>query len=341
MNVWWFFLLAGIASWALTGFLRRYALAKSLIDIPNERSSHSVPTPRGGGIAIVVSFLAILPVLNWFDLLSSHVLLALWGAGCAVAVTGFLDDHGHIAARWRLLVHFGAASWGLYWLGGFPSLTVFGYLIDLGWLGYVCAAVYIVWLLNLYNFMDGIDGLASIEAITVCCGGALMVWLVAPDLTVWMLPTLLATAVSGFLLWNFPPARIFMGDAGSGFLGIMLALLSVQSAWIAPQLIWVWLILLGVFVVDATITLCRRVLRGEKFYEAHRSHAYQYAARTLGAHRPVTLAVCAINILWLFPVAGLVALEKLDGILGVAAAYLPLFVLAFRYKAGDRQAQDS
>lgn len=338
--VWWFLLLAGVASWVLTGFLRRYALAKSLIDIPNERSSHSVPTPRGGGVAIVVVFLAILPVLNWVGLLSSHMLLALWGAGCAVAVTGFLDDHGHIAACWRLLVHFSAAAWGLYWLGGFPALTVFGYLLDLGWFSYLFTAVYIVWLLNLYNFMDGIDGLASIEAITACCGGALMVWLVAPDSTAWVLPALLAAAVLGFLMWNFPPARIFMGDAGSGFLGIMLALLSVQAAWIAPQLIWGWLILLGVFIVDATITLCRRVLREEKFYEAHRSHAYQYASRVFGAHRPVTLAIGAINIFWLMPVAGLVALEKLNGIWGVMVAYLPLFLLAYRYKAGDRQAQD-
>lgn len=340
MNFWWFLFLAGVASWMLTGFLRQYAIAKSLIDIPNERSSHSVPTPRGGGVAIVVSFLAILPVLNWFDLLSSQVLLALWGAGCAVAITGFLDDHGHIAARWRLIVHFSAAAWGLYWLGGFPPVAAFGYLLDLGWIGYIFTAVYIVWLLNLYNFMDGIDGLASIEAITVCCSGALMAWLVAPDSSFWMLPTLLATAVLGFLFWNFPPARIFMGDAGSGFLGIMLALLSVQAAWIAPQLIWVWLVLLGVFIVDATITLCRRVLRGEKFYEAHRSHAYQYASRTVGTHCSVTLAVCAINVFWLMPVASLVALKKLDGILGIVVAYFPLFLLAYRYKAGDRQAQD-
>lgn len=336
----WFLLLTSAISWALTGFIRRYALAQNLIDIPNERSSHSVPTPRGGGVAIVISLLAALPILNGLDLLSTNVLVALWGAACAVAVTGFMDDHGHIAARWRLLVHFGAAVWGLYWLGGFPALTVFGYLIDLGWLGYVLAVIYIVWLLNLYNFMDGIDGLASIEAITVCAGGALMAWLVRPDLTTWMLPALLATSVFGFLFWNFPPARIFMGDAGSGFLGITLALLSIQAAWVAPQLIWVWLILLGVFIVDATITLCRRVLLGEKFYKAHCSHAYQFASRILGSHRPVTLTVCAINIFWLLPVAALVALEKLDGIVGMVVSYLPLFLLAYRYKAGDRQAQD-
>ena len=335
----WILLLTIAMSWLLTGFLRRYALAKNLIDVPNERSSHSVPTPRGGGVAIVASFLTILPILTGVDLLSTALCLALWGAGCAIAIIGFLDDHGHIAARWRLLVHFGSAAWGLYWLGGFPPLTVFGYWLDLGGLGYTCAVVYIVWLLNLYNFMDGIDGLAGIEAITVCCGGALMTWFVASDSTTWMLPVLLATAVSGFLVWNFPPARIFMGDAGSGFLGIMLALLSVQAAWDAPRLLWVWLILLGVFIVDATVTLCRRVLRGEKFYEAHHSHAYQYASRIIGAHRPVTLAIGAINVFWLTPVAGLVALEKLDGIVGLLVAYLPLLLLAYRYKAGDRLAQ--
>jgi len=339
MILWWFLLLTSVVSWMITGILRRYALAKNLIDIPNERSSHSVPTPRGGGVAIVVSYLAVLPLLNIFELLFTPSFLALWGAGFAVAVVGFLDDHGHIAARWRLLVHFSAAVWGLYWLGGFPQLIVFGYVLDLGWLGHVCAIIYIVWVLNLYNFMDGIDGLAGIEAITVCCGGALMMWLVAPDSSAWILPVLLATAVSGFLLWNFPPARIFMGDAGSGFLGIMLALFSVQAAWVDPRLLWVWLILLGVFIVDATVTLCRRVLRGEKFYEAHRSHAYQYASRVTGAHRSVTLAVGAINVFWLLPVASLVVLKNLDGMLGLLVAYLPLLLLAYYYKAGDRQAQ--
>jgi len=339
MIFWWFLSLTSAVSWSLTGFLYRYALAKNLIDIPNERSSHSVPTPRGGGVAIVVSFLAVLAILNNFDWLSTPAFLALGGAGFAVAVTGFLDDHGHIAARWRLLVHFCASVWGLYWLGGFPPLAAFGYSLDLGWLGYLGAAVYIVWLLNLYNFMDGIDGLAGIEAITACCSGALMVWLVAPDSTAWMTPAFLATAVLGFLVWNLPPARIFMGDAGSGFLGIMLGLFSVQAAWIAPRLLWVWLILLAVFIVDATVTLFRRVWRGEKFYEAHRSHAYQYAARILGAHRPVTAAVCVINVFWLLPLASLVAADKLDGIAGLMAAYLPLLWLAYRYKAGDRQAQ--
>ncbi len=337
MTFWWLLLLTSVGSWALTGLLRRYALAKNLIDVPNDRSSHSKPTPRGGGVAIVVSFLAVLPGLNYLDWVSTSVCIALGGAGFVVAVTGFLDDHGHIPARWRLLVHFGAATWGLYWLGGFPPLTGLGLLPE--WLGYLCAAIYFVWLLNLYNFMDGIDGLAGLEAITVCSSGALLSWLVAPDSNTWMLPALLATAVSGFFAWNFPPARIFMGDAGSGFLGLMLALLSVQATELHPQLFWVWLLLLGVFIVDATVTLCRRVLFGEKFYEAHRSHAYQYASRAIGSHRSVTVAIGAINIFWLLPIACLVALEKLNGGLGLTVAYLPLLCLAFYYKAGNRKAQ--
>lgn len=339
MTFGWILLLAGVMSWALTGYLRRYALTKNLIDIPNERSSHSIPTPRGGGVAIVAAFLTMLPVLTGMGLLTRSDCFALWGAGAVVALTGFLDDHGHIAARWRLLVHFSATAWGLYWLGGFPSLTVLGYRLEPNWLVEIGAAFYVVWMLNLYNFMDGIDGLAGVEAITACCGAALLSGLAVSDTLAWLAPLGLAAAVFGFLVWNFPPARIFMGDAGSGFLGIVLALLAVQAARFAPQLFWSWLILMGVFVVDATVTLCRRVRRGEKFYQAHRSHAYQYASRLYGAHRPVTLSVAAINIVWLLPIAALVALRKVDGAVGLIAAYLPLLVLAYRYKAGDSRAQ--
>ena len=154
-----------------------------------------------------------------------------------------------------------------------------------------------------------------------------------------MVPLLLAAAVMGFLFWNFPPARIFMGDAGSGFLGIALGVLSLQAAWVAPQLLWSWLILLGVFIVDATFTLLRRLLRGDKVYEAHRSHAYQYASRQYGRHLPVTLVVGGINILWLLPMALLVGLGWVDSFLGVLIAYVPLFGLALKYRAGELESQ--
>ncbi|NQD92680.1 glycosyltransferase family 4 protein [Pseudomonas sp. CrR25] len=336
MTIWWLLPAVAGVSLFMTGALRRYALARSLMDIPNARSSHSVPTPRGGGVAIVLAFLAALPVLALANLLPWAVMWALLGAGAGVAVIGFLDDHGHIPARWRLLGHFAGAIWALFWLGGLPPLNVFGMNLDLGWLGHALAAVYLVWLLNLYNFMDGIDGIASVEAICVCLGGGLLYWLLGHS-TLAAAPLLLALAVAGFLFWNFPPARIFMGDAGSGFLGITLGLLSLQAAWQAPELLWSWLILLGVFVLDATWTLLRRLLRGDKVYEAHRSHAYQYASRQFGKHLPVTLAVLGINLLWLLPIALWVGLGGLDGGLGLLLAYLPLAALAVKFKAGERE----
>ena len=230
--------------------------------------------------------------------------------------------------------------WALTWLCGLPSLLVFGFFLDLGWLGHLLAAVYLVWLLNLYNFMDGIDGIAGIEAVTVCLGGAVLFGLAETGGSEWELPLVLMAAVAGFLFWNFPKARIFMGDAGSGFVGLVLGVFSIQAAWVVPELFWAWVILLGAFVVDATVTLLRRVQRGDKFYEAHRSHAYQYASRKYGAHQPVSLAFGVINLFWLLPVAALVVVGWVDGVVGVVVAYIPLVWLAYCFKAGAMEQQE-
>ena len=337
------FLIALLLTSLLTGWLRRYALAASLIDVPNARSSHQLPTPRGGGLSIVIVFLLGLLSLFCLDLVTASALWAFLGAGTIVAITGFLDDHGHIAAHWRLLVHFSAAAWGLYCLGGLPALILplpgFEVVaLDLGWLGQLLAVLYLVWLLNLYNFMDGIDGLASIEAITVSLGAALLYVLQTEVTALWIAPVLLAITVSGFLVWNFPPAKIFMGDAGSGFLGMVLGLLSIQAAWLDASFLWSWLILLAVFITDATWTLFRRLLRGDKIYQAHCSHAYQYAARCYQSHKKVSLAVAAINLVWLLPVALCVGLKHIDASLGLLLAYVPVMLLAIFFRAGQRAA---
>jgi Fuc2NAc and GlcNAc transferase len=337
MTLWYFFPLAAGLSLILTGRIRNYALARNLLDVPNNRSSHQVPTPRLGGLAIAATFLTGLFFLWAADALPTGDALALSGAGAWVAWVGFLDDRGHIAARWRLLAHFLGAAWILFWLGSLPPLPVFGSQVALGWPGSLLAALYLVWLLNLYNFMDGIDGIAGVEAITTCLGGAVVYALAVPEGSGWMGPVLLLAAVAGFLPWNWPPARIFMGDAGSGFLGLTLGILSLQAAQTVPDLFWCWLILLGVFVVDATVTLLRRVLRGEKFYQAHRSHAYQHAARLWGSHRPVTCGVGMINLFWLLPLAIMVALGRISGLSGVLIGYLPLVCLVFLGKGGARE----
>jgi Fuc2NAc and GlcNAc transferase len=196
------------------------------------------------------------------------------------------------------------------------------------------AALYLVWLINLTNFMDGIDGIAATETITVCAG-AVCIYAMTPGAEdLWLAPSVLAAACLGFLAWNWPPAKIFMGDAGSGFLGLMLGGLSLQAAWTVPTLLWCWVILLGVFVVDATTTLMQRFVRGARLHDAHRTHAYQHAAQRWQAHAPVTWVVTAINVLWLLPCAVLVARGVIGGPAGVFLAYVPLVVLATRLGAG-------
>lgn len=314
----------------MTWVLRRYALKRNVMDIPNERSSHNVPTPRGGGLAIVFGFFIGLAVLFGFDEFSRNQFFALLGSGGLVALVGFCDDHGHIAARWRLVFHFIAAGLAVFCIGVLPDVQLLG--VELGWFRYVLIIFYLVWLLNLYNFMDGIDGLAGVEAATVCISGALLYGMLG-DWPAALAPALLGAAATGFLVWNFPPARIFMGDGGSGFIGMALGVLSLQAGLVAPQLFWAWIILLGVFIVDATFTLCRRMLHGYKFYEAHRSHAYQFAARYYGRHLPITLAVAVINLCWLTPLAFWVACGGAV-VVALLLAYIPLLALAYKYRAG-------
>lgn len=337
MPEWQFWALPALvmaASALLTGWIRGLAMARGLVDEPNARSSHHLPTPRGGGLAIVAVVLASLVALAVVGVLPMRELWGLAGAGLLVGGIGWVDDHRHVPAPLRLLVHFAGAAWALAWLGGLPPVELFGAAVDLRWPGQALALVYIVWMLNLYNFMDGIDGIAGVEAVTVCLGAVVLHRLVDPSSEGSATSLLVAGAVCGFLVWNFPRARIFMGDVGSGFLGILLALMSLEAGRVAPELFWGWLVLLGAFVVDATTTLMRRLLRFEAVHEAHRSHAYQRLAHRIGSHPPVTLSVGAINVLWLLPMAILVATRRVDGVLGLGVAYAPLIGVALALGAG-------
>ncbi len=333
-------LAAAVASWLLTGAMRRYALASQLIDRPNERSSHKVPTPRGGGVAIVVTYLAGLSALALTGRVEARLAVAMIAGGLVVAILGFLDDRSSLPAGKRFLGHLAAGIWVLVWLGGVPRIPIFGFQVNLGLFGPALSLLFCTWMINLFNFMDGIDGIASLEAISVSLSGAWL-WYATGTGNGWVAALLFAACVAGFLIWNFPPARIFMGDAGSGFLGLVVATLALWCGRSTPVLFWSWFILVGCFMVDATTTLIRRVHRGGRFSEPHRSHAYQCASRLHGSHRPVTLAVLALNLLWLLPLAALVAFGYLDGAIGVAIAYAPLVTLAFRYKAGDHARQET
>ena len=321
----------------MTGLLRRYAQTR-LLDQPNHRSSHQVPTPRGGGMAIVTTFLLAVPLA--FSLIPISLGISygsfslIWAAALGIAMVGFIDDHTSLKARTRLIVQSMAAALVVSAVDGLPELTFWGWQLDFAWFGYVFAWLGVIWFINLYNFMDGIDGLAAGEAVIVCLFMALFHYLLTTSWSSAALTLLLGISAAGFLCWNFPPAKIFMGDGGSGFLGLMLASLMLLDAASAPQFLWAWLVMLGVFVVDATWTLLNRYRLKCRLSEAHRTHAYQYLVRRWNNHRNVTLAVLLINSIWLAPIAAMIVLGYLDGVIGLAIAYLPLAYLAYHLNAG-------
>lgn len=285
-----------LASYFLTALVHFYALKKNILDIPNERSSHSVVTPRGGGLAIAATFIFSLVFIAVLGIVSVNVAVALVGGSVLIAAIGWIDDRNSVSPRLRLAVHFLAAVWALYWLGGFTRMDVGFTTVHLGWAGSIIAAVGIVWLINLYNFMDGIDGIAGTEAISVALGaGFLLFWGGSQGLA-WVC-IILALAVAGFLVWNWPPAQIFMGDVGSGFLGYVFAVLAIvtEKSFSVPLI--VWLMLLGVFITDASITLFKRLARGEKLSQPHKTHVYQLAVQAGYSHKQVTLVLLFINIL--------------------------------------------
>ena len=328
MNIWIPLVLIVLASLVLTELIRRYTLNKNLIDIPNERSSHTIPTPRGGGLSIVVVFLIS---ISFITPLSADIYYALLGAGILIAGIGFWDDHNHIPAKWRLISHFTAVFWVLYWLGGVEEFHILDYNINPGFLGLVFVALLLVWLLNLFNFMDGIDGIAATEAIFVSSVGAYFSWISGLE---WIAISalILAAASLGFLLLNWPPAKIFMGDVGSSFLGLMLGVIAYASI-IKGVSVWIWIIILGVFLVDSGVTLLRRILNGERWYEAHCSHAYQHAAKKWG-HKKVTINVLLINLFWLFPLAFISFRIPGYGLWFTLLAVTPLITVALKLNAG-------
>jgi Fuc2NAc and GlcNAc transferase len=323
----------------LTELVRRRAVRRGDLDVPNERSSHAVPTPRGGGLGIVVAVSAGGTLLAWGDRVGRSEWLAVAVPGLLVALVGWLDDRGRLrGAVARLALHAVAAVALVAGLGGLPPLTLLDRPVDLGWAGHALAVVYVVWMLNLFNFMDGIDAITSVETIAVCaCVVGVEVFagsgneLLGP-------PALLAAATAGFLVYNWPPARVFVGDVGSGYIGYLIAALSLVSAGRDDRGGWVWVIAVGVFAADATVTLVRRLVRRERVTVAHRTHAYQHLAPSAARHLPVALGVGVITLAWLGPWAWAVAGGAVPPLVGVSLAYAPLVVGAGVLGAGRARA---
>jgi len=322
-------LIAGLLSFAATWLVRRHAPRLGLVQAPNARSSHSVPTPGGGGLGIVLGG----AVASLYAVPSAPVpVLTALVASLVLAAVGFRDDRAPLHPGLRLLAQ--AALWLLAVLatGALTPLAA-GAGIPAPLLLAGLALVGVYWI-NLFNFMDGIDGLAGSQAVFMLLGAAALALLggaIGPDAPLlWWLAGI-AAATLGFLVLNWPPATIFMGDVGSTWLGFVLAvlaLLTMSWGWLS---LWQWLILGAAFVTDASVTLARRLLRGERVLEAHRRHAYQALARRWRSHRRVTLLFIGIDLAWLLPLAVWAAGA---GWVAAALAYAPLVALALAAGAG-------
>jgi Fuc2NAc and GlcNAc transferase len=325
---------AFFVSVVVTGLMRRYALRHNFLDVPNLRSSHASPTPRGGGVAIVMAFLSAVLALAFLRRIEPSVVYALVVGGGATALVGYFDDRRSLRAGIRFTVHLAAAISVLILVGGISKQTFANWGVHSSLIGGGLALITLVWATNLFNFMDGIDGIAASESAFIAAAGAWINWYHAGDDGFTAAMLCLAAASLGFLRWNWPPARIFMGDVGSGFLGFSLAVfgLSAGKAGIYP--VEVWAILGGWFLTDATVTLLRRMARGDKWLEAHRMHAYQHLARRWKAHMPVTVLVTSINLLWLLPWAIFAAMVPARAPLFVGAALIPLVLLTLVCGAG-------
>lgn len=323
---------------ALTGVIRKRALARGHLDVPNARSSHSVPTPRGGGLAIVVTVLAAVGLAAVLGHIEAPYAAVLIACGTLVAAVGYLDDRRGLSALPRLVVHL-AASLAVVVLPGLanPGLPVFLALPPV--IVAVILALGVTWCLNLFNFMDGIDGLAGSQAAFVSGASALLIaTLRDPVSPLVVLPLATAGACLGFLAWNWPPARIFMGDVGSGFLGFWLAAVALALHQAGALSIWASAILGSAFIADATVTLLRRAIRRERWHEAHRSHAYQQLARRYGKHRAVTVLLWALNAGVALPLAAAAVIAPRAAPLITGATLAGFGLLALLAGAGRHEA---
>ncbi|MEE4190375.1 MAG: glycosyl transferase family 4 [Halieaceae bacterium] len=305
--------LAFVVSLLGCGVYLRLAHRWQMLDVPNHRSAHQAPVPRGGGVGILLGLFAAMAVVPLAGVAwpAPYPLLAL--AAGALALAGIVDDRLGLPVALRFLLY-AAACAGVSWhlLPGQP-----GWVIAL-------AAFCALWLVNLFNFMDGIDGIAAVEAgFAALAAGVLSLWL-GEGGAYPLFCLLLAAAALAFLHWNWAPARLFMGDAGSIPIGFLLAALAIQGVS-AGALHWAcWPILLAVFIGDATYTLAWRLFNGERITEAHSHHLYQRLARHWNSHGRVVLVMLAYNLLWLLPLAAAAALLPDFALLWLALAYLPL-----------------
>ena len=344
-----FLFIVSLSSFALVAVLSagviRYGPRFGLLDTPVARSAHVAPKPLGGGAALAAPyFLCVI----WFVASAAISESALAYLGCLfIVVLGFSDDRWQLSSKVRLPVQF-IVSLAAVRAIGVDSVDFGFFSISEPLTLSLLAVLSLVWLCNLTNFMDGIDGIAASQLLVTSL--SCVVLLVGLDAAagesgehdvVLTLSVVLAASAAGFLLWNWSPASLFMGDAGSGFIGFALGLLALESLVTQRMSVWSWVLLLGVFIADTAVTLLVRIIRGERWYEGHSQHAYQILSRRLNSHPRVVGGVILINICWLLPLAWVAGILPHYGVLFATIGLAPLLLGCYRLGAGRADAGEA
>ena len=282
-----YYILLFLTSFILTLVIKNYYIKNALFNEVNERSSHTVPTPHGGGIAIAITWFVGILYLYFIDDIDTNLFYALL-IGIIISIVSFFDDIYELSAKLRIIAQSIVAIAGIYLLGGTKSLDFGLFVIENEIMTNIFSFLLIVWFINLYNFLDGINGYAGSEAIFLSVAGFLLFG--GGHFIV------LSVAVLGFLYWNFNKAKIFMGDVGSTLLGYNVAIFILYYNNVDSTNLWIWIILFGVFWFDATLTLIRRKLNNEQLSQAHKKHAYQRLTQSGWSHFKVTNYSIGINI---------------------------------------------
>jgi len=282
-----FYVVLLLISCLLTYIIKNYAIKKSIVDIPNARSSHTIPTPRGGGLAIITTFYIGISYFYYLDEITSKLFFLLLSS-LPIVIISLIDDLITLSSKIRMLIQLLSSIFAVYILGGVTSIDFILFEVS-GWWINIFVVLAIVWITNLYNFLDGIDGYSSSQAIIAGLGTFLIV-----NNSVGLI---IAVCSLGFLFFNWPKASIFMGDVGSATLGYLFAILCFYDT--SSGNIYVWLILLSLFWFDATLTLVRRLRNGEKVTEAHKKHAYQRLVQAGFSHKQVTVSLIVVYLTFL------------------------------------------
>jgi len=325
-------IMSFFVSVAVTFGVKRLASRTRLLAVATERSSHEGVIPVGGGLGIVVVFLLSVTGFYGAGQIATNTLLVLLCA-LPIALAGLFDDIQHLDFRKRLFIQTGFGLLAFYSVGSLPAIPFGPYALPLSIFGIFLVPAAFVWLTNLYNFMDGIDGIAGMQGVFVC-GAAGVMFLQHNDVTLALFCGLLMAAHLGFLVFNWHPASIFMGDVGSGFCGFMFGTLALLGHAHGTTSLWSWVLLLGVFIVDASVTLFTRWRLGLRWYEAHRTHVYQKLALRYGSHSAVVWRILILNVLWFLPLALLAGKQPEYGVYFAIIGLLPLGVFAFKMEAG-------